>query len=265
MSMNVEAKPATRTEVTREGHVATIWFVSDQGPPLLTSYVLGELGRFCEQLSQDASVRFVVFRAKGPVFTAGADVHEVARMTQDQAMPYSTHGQNVFNTIENLPQITFAAINGHALGGGCELALACSFRLMVANAKIGLPEVKFGVTPAWDATKRLPQIVPLNWALRMLYSGEALEAEQALQIGLIDEVVPSPEHLDDALKRWFGRFQLCAPQAIVRIKRAILQDNESHQFGLCFTSDDPREGMAAFFEKRKPSWVPKKTEDKQES
>lgn len=259
--MNVEAKPATHTELTRDGHVATVSFVTETGPPLLSSSVLGELGRITDQLAQDANIRFVVFRGSGHAFSGGADVGEVMQMNQDQGFPFSKHGQNVFNAIENLPQITFAAMNGHAMGGGCELALACSFRLMVAGAKIGLPEVKFGVIPAWGATKRLPMIVPLNWALRMLYSGESLTAEQAEKIGLVDEVVPTADHLDAALKRWFKRFSLCSPQAIIRIKRAIINNDESHQFGLCFTSTDPREGMTAFFEKRKPSWVPDESDD----
>ena len=254
--MNVEATPATRVELTCEQHVATVRFVTDGRPPLLSSSVLGELGRIIEQLAQAADVRFVVFRGSGDVFSGGADVGEVMEMSEDQGLPFSEHGQHVFNAIENLPQITFAAMNGHAFGGGCELALACSFRLIVAGAQIGLPEVKFGVIPAWGATKRLPMIVPLNWALRMLYSGESINAEQAEQIGLVDEVVPTADHLDEALKRWFKRFSLCAPQAIIRIKRAILNNDESHQFGLCFTSSDPKNGVQAFLEKRDPSWVP---------
>lgn len=249
----------TRTEVTRAEHVATVWFVAESGPPLLSSSLLGELGRLMECIAQDAAIRFVVFRARGAVFNGGADVAEVMRMGQDQCFPFAKLGQHVFDAIENLPQITFAAMNGHALGGGCELALACSFRLMTAGATIGLPEVKFGVIPAWGGTKRLPQIVPLNWALRMMYSGESVTAEQAEQIGLVDEVVPTADHLDAALQRWFKRFSLCAPQSIVRIKRAILNDDESHQFGLCFTGTDPKEGMQAFFDKRPPTWKAKET------
>jgi enoyl-CoA hydratase len=255
--MNVDARPTTHIELTRDEHVATVRFTADAGPPLLSSPALGELGSAVERIAEDANIRFVVFRGSGDVFNGGADVGEVMHMDEDQGLPFSQHGQHVFDAIENLPQITFAAINGHAMGGGCELAMACSFRIMVAGAQIGLPEVKFGVIPAWGATKRLPLLVPFNWALRMLYSGESIAAEQAEQIGLIDEVVPSPDHLDEALRRWFKRFNHCAPQAIIRIKRAIIHDDESHQFGLCFTSEDPREGMQAFFEKRKPRWVPK--------
>jgi enoyl-CoA hydratase len=250
-----ETGPTTKVQFTREGKVATVRFVAQKGPPLLSSPVLGELTRIIEVLAGDARIRFVVFRSSGPVFNAGTDVYEVMHMNEDQGFPFSKHGQHVFDAVENLPQITFAAMNGHALGGGCELAMACSFRLMVAGARIGQPEVKFGVIPAWGGTKRLFLLVPFNHAVRMLYSGEPITAEEAHNIGLVDEVVSTEADLDAALKRWFGKFTNCAPQAIVRIKRAVLNDDESHQFGLCLSSPDAREGMRAFAEKRKPSWA----------
>jgi enoyl-CoA hydratase len=249
------ARPLTKLEFTCEGRVATVRFITQSRPPILSSPVLGELGRIVERIGEDPCIRFVVFRSSGSVFNAGADVHEVMHMSEDQAFPFSKHGQHVFDAIENLPQITFAAMNGHALGGGCELAMACSFRLMVAGAKIGQPEVKFGVIPAWGGTKRLFLLVPFNCAVRLLYSGEPITAEEAEKIGLVDEVVPTEADLDAALQRWFKRFTECAPQAIIRIKRAVLNDDESHQFGLCLSSADASEGMQAFAEKRKPSWA----------
>ncbi len=250
-----ELSSDTRVEYECRGQVATVRFVADQGPPLLTSPVLGELGSIAERLSNDPCVRFVVFRSSGKVFSAGADLRHIINMTEDHGYSLSRFGSSVFNAIENLPQITFAAMNGHALGGGCELALACSFRLMVAGARIGLPEVKLGLIPGWGATRRLPMIVPLSWALRMLYSGQSITAEQAAQIGLVDEVVPGEDDLDAALQRWFEMFSESAPRAIIRIKKSILEDDESHQFGLCFSCADAKEGMQAFLEKRKPSWT----------
>jgi enoyl-CoA hydratase len=256
--MSVETRPATRVELSKEGKVATVRFVSEAGPPLFSSSVLGDLTRILDQLTDDSCVRFVVFRGSGPVFNAGTDLNEITHLNEDQGYSLAKHGQHVFDTIENLPQITFAAMNGHAVGGGCELALACSFRLMVAGGRIGQPEVKLGLIPAWGATKRLPMIVPLSWALRMLYSGELITAEQAEKIGLVDEVVPSSEDLDAALKRWFKMFAQSAPRAIIRIKRAILNDDQTHQFALSFSCADAHEGMQAFLEKRKPSWVSEK-------
>lgn len=250
-----EVSAGTRVEFEKKGRVATVRLVSDAGPPLLTSPVLGELGTIVERLATDPCVRYVVFRSTGKVFCAGADLQRITNITEDQGYSLSRFGTSVMNAIENLPQITFAAINGHAMAGGCELALACSFRLMVSGALIGTPQVRFGLIPGWGATRRLPMIVPLSWALRMLYSGEAISAEQAEKIGLVDEVVPTEGDLDEALDRWFEMFKESAPRAIIRIKKSILDDDESHQFGLCFTCDDAKEGMQAFLEKRKPSWV----------
>lgn len=245
----------TRCELTRAGHTATITFVSDKGPAILSSSVLGELTGITAELREDSSVRFVVFRSSGKVFIAGADISEMSGMNEDQGYALAQHGQRVFSTIETLPQVTFAAMNGHALGGGCELALACSFRLLVAGAKIGQPEVKLGLIPGWGGTQRLPRIVPLGWALRLLYSGEPISAEQAHQIGLVDEVVESPEVLDAALQRWFAMLASASPRAILRIKKAILSGEEAAQFGTCFCCSDAREGMNAFLEKRVPAWA----------
>ncbi len=252
--MSAEVRPATHAELSREGQVATVRFVSERGPAILSSHVLGELTGITEQLREDAAIRFVVFRSTGSVFVAGADIAELVHFSEDQGYALSVHGQRVFGAIETLPQITFSAINGHALGGGCELAMACSFRIMVAGAKIGQPEAKLGLIPGWGGTRRLLQIVPLGWALRMLYSGEPISAEEALRIGLVDEIVPAAADLDAALERWFRLLRGAAPRAILRIKRAILNDDEAHQFGLCFSCSDAREGMRAFLEKRPPAW-----------
>ena len=254
--MSVETKPAASVELTKQGDVATVRFVSEAGPAFFSSSALGDLTRIVGQLADDSSVRFVVFRGSGAVFNAGTDLKEIVNINEDQGYSLAKHGQNVFNAVENLPQITFAAMNGHAVGGGCELALACSFRLMVAGAKIGQPEVKLGLIPAWGATKRLPLIVPLGWALRMLYSGDTISAEQAEKIGLVDEVVPTEADLDAVLARWFKMFAHGASRAIIRIKRAILNDDETHQFALSFNCADAQEGMRAFLDKRKPSWTP---------
>ena len=253
--MSVETRPQTHVECKREGNLVTVRLVPEAGPPLLTSPVLGELTRITEQLAQEACVRYVVFRGSGSTFSGGADLHEVMQMSQDQAFAFASHGQNLLNAIENLPQVTFAAMNGHAAGGGLELALACSFRIAVADAKVGLPEVRFGVIPAWGGTQRLPLLAPLNFALRMLYSGDMIDAQQALQNGIVDEVVPTADDIDGALARWFDLLSAGASQAIIRIKRAVLNSDEAHQFGLCFTSDDPKEGMRAFLEHRQPNWT----------
>lgn len=246
--------PTTRLEVTRDGMVATVTFVADEGPPLISSPLLGELGRAVEQLSADACIRYVVFRGRGTAFNHGADIREIVLHDEDQGYALSKHGTHVFDAIENMPQITFAALNGDTLGGGCQLALACSFRIAVETAQLGFPEVKLGLIPGWGATQRLPMLVPLNWALLLLYSGDSIPATQAKEIGLVDEVVASEAELDPALGRWFERFSHCAPQAIIRIKRAILSKDEPSQFSLAFRCPDAKEGMRAYLEGREPQW-----------
>ena len=133
-------KSTTKVELTKEGQVATIRFTPESGVNIFSSRVIGNLGRVVERVAEDAHVRFVVFRGHGKVFLAGADIAEMQLFSEDQGRAFATNGHNVFNAISTLPQVTFAAINGHALGGGCELSLSCDFRLMVAKGKIGLPE-----------------------------------------------------------------------------------------------------------------------------
>lgn len=250
-----EATSTTRVELERRECVATVRFVAEKGPPLLTSALLGELGTIVKQMAEDPCIRFVVFRASGPVFNAGADVGPLLHLNEDQGYSLARAGQHLFDAIEKLPQVTFAAINGHAIGGGCELAIACSFRIAVANAKLSLPEARLGLIPGWGGAKRLPMMIPLNWALRMLYAGEEIPADRAERIGLVDDVVPTEADLDAALERWFAKFRKSAPQAIIRIKRAVLNNDEAHQFGLCFTGSEAKEGIRAFLEKRAPSWA----------
>lgn len=253
--MSVETRVVSRAELTREGNVATVRLLADRGPAVMSSPTLGQLTEITEALADDPGVRFVVFRGTGKVFVAGADIAEMSMFDEAQGHALAVHGQRVFDAIENLPQVTFAAINGHALGGGCELAMACSFRLMVAGAKIGQPEVRLGLIPGWGGTKRLPQLVPLNWALRMLYTGEPVSAEQAEKIGLVDEVVASADGLDACLQKWFAMLTPGGRHTIPRLKRAILNDDEANQFGLCFNCSEAREGMQAFLEKRAPKWT----------
>lgn len=255
MSAETGASPTTRVELTRDGAVATIRFVSDRGVNVFSSAVLGALGREVERIAEDSALRCVVFTGSGRTFVAGADIAEMSRFGEDQAVAFSKHGHHVMNMIEMLPQVTYAAINGHALGGGCELALACDFRIMARAARIGLPESTLGLIPGWGGTQRLPPLVGLARAKRLLFSGEQITAERALAIGLVDEVVEQPEDLPAALRRWCDAISNGAPNAVVRIKRALFSGDEIHQFGCCFSCADAHEGMHAFLEKRKPSWT----------
>jgi len=247
-------KSTTRVELTKDGPVATIRFSPEVGVNIFSSRVIANLGQLVERVGQDAQARYVVFRGDGKVFLAGADISEMAHFSEDQGRAFATQGHNVFNAIATLPQVTFAVLNGHALGGGCELALACDFRLMVAGAKIGLPETTLGLIPGWGGTQRLPRVVGEPQARRLIFSGQPVTADEALQIGLIDELVPTPDGLDEALRRWFKLIESGSPHAISRAKRALLQRDEIEEFGKCFSGSDAKEGITAFLQKRKPPW-----------
>ena len=201
-------KSQTEVHLSREDGVATIRFVPAAGVNIFSSRVIGTLGTIVEKVAGDPHVRFVVFRGDGRVFLAGADISEMQHFTEDQGRAFAANGHHVFNAIEALPQVTLAALNGHAMGGGCELAMACDFRLMVRDGKIGQPETRLGLIPGWGGTQRITKYVGLGAARRLLFSGEAISAEEAHRIGLVDELVPSAEELDAALQRWF---KLLAP------------------------------------------------------
>ncbi len=247
-------KSQTEVHLDKQGDVATIRFVSPAGVNIFSSRVIGSLGTIVERVSVDPHVRFVVFRGDGKVFLAGADISEMSTFNEDSGRSFAMNGHHVFDRIEHLPQVTIAAINGHAMGGGCELSLACDFRLMVAGAKIGQPETRLGLIPGWGGTQRLPKVVNLGVARRLLFSGDSISAEEAQQIGLVDAVVPSVDKLDDAIVDWCKKLAPGSPAAITRIKRALLNEDEIGEFAKCFSCDDAREGMSAFREKRAAEW-----------
>jgi enoyl-CoA hydratase/carnithine racemase len=248
-------KPQTEVQWVRDGQVATVKFVTAAGVNIFSSRVIGNLGAVVAQLAADPHLRFVVFRGEGRVFLAGADISEMSSFTEEQGRAFATSGHNVFDALEALPQITFAAIHGAALGGGCELAVACDFRLIAKDAKIGSPETRLGLIPGWGGTQRVPRYVGLGVARRLLFSGEAITADEAHQIGLVDEVVPTAADLDAVLQKWFKRLAPGSPAAIARVKRALQGKDEIGEFGSCFTTSDAREGTRAFLEKRPPGWA----------
>lgn len=247
-------KPMTQIELARDGAVATLRISNPTGINIFNSSAVGALGQHLSHIAEDASIRFVVLRSTGKVFVAGADIEQMSHFDEGQGEVFSKNGHHAFEMLEALPQPTFAAINGAAMGGGCEVALACDFRIASANAKIGLPECRLGLLPGWGGTSRLLRLVGVARAKKMMFSGEALSAEAALQIGLVDEVVPTPDDIDAALQRWFEALSPGSPMAIRRIKHAIKKGDEISQFGRCFSCDEAREGIAAFLGKRTPAW-----------
>ncbi len=225
---------------------------------------LKELAEVFDRIAGDASIQAVILTGSGDkAFVAGADISYMQNLTPLQAREFALLGQRVFNQIENLPQPVIAAVNGYALGGGCELAMACDIRIASNNAKFGQPEVGLGIIPGFAGTQRLSRLVGKGIAKEILYSGEHLSAERAWQIGLVNHVV-TPEELQNRAMAMAKRIMSNGPVAVRLTKEAVNNGMEmdaeramfyeADLFGLCFSTNDQKEGMAAFLSKRKPQF-----------
>ena len=214
-----------------------------------------------EDAKTDKSVHGVILTGAGDkAFIAGADISELAHVTAVEAEQSSAYGQNVLNLIENLGKPVVAAINGFALGGGCETAMACTIRIASENAKFGQPEVKLGVIPGGGGTQRLPRLVGKGRALQLILSGEIISAQEAYRIGLINEVVPAAQLIARAeaiLNQIFSNAPLAVKYSLEAVNKGLEMSQaegltlEASLFGLCAGTDDKKEGTSAFLEKRK--------------
>jgi len=245
---------ATSASLKIDGPIATITLSSPTGVNILAPALIESLGEIVGKLQRERGLRVVALRGEGKTFAAGADIAQMSTFDEAQARRYSENGHRVFDAIEALPQVTIAGINGHALGGGCELALAFDVRIAVATAKLGQPESRLGLIPGWGGTIRLPKVVGLPTARRLMFTGDALSAEDAARIGLVDEVVPVATDLDAAIAKWAERLKPASPAAIARIKLALRSGDEKEQFAASFGCPDGKEGMAAFLGKRAANW-----------
>jgi enoyl-CoA hydratase len=248
----------------RDGAIAVITINRPKVLNALNSQTIDELRRATLDLKFDTSVRAVIITGAGEKsFVAGADINELAVQSPVQGKEHARHGQHVFDLIENLGKPVIAAINGFALGGGCELALACTIRIAAENARLGQPEINLGIVPGYGATQRLPRLVGKGVALDLLLTGRQITAQEALQVGLVTRVVPSAELMSEA-KRLAGDLATKAPIAVQYILEAVHrgleqpfdkgQFLEATLFGLVASTKDMREGTTAFLEKRKPSF-----------
>jgi enoyl-CoA hydratase len=213
-----------------------------------------------EDARDDTAVRGVILTGAGDkAFIAGADISELANVTAVEAQKSSSYGQAVLNLIEDLGKPVVAAVNGFALGGGCETAMACTIRVASENAKFGQPEVKLGVIPGGGGTQRLPRLVGKGRALQLILSGEMIGAEEAYRIGLVNEVVPAADLITRAeaiLKQIFANAPTAVKFALEAVNKGLetsLAEGlslEAALFGLCAGTEDKKEGTQAFLQKR---------------
>jgi enoyl-CoA hydratase/carnithine racemase len=212
----------------------------------------------------DAAVRGVILTGAGDkAFIAGADIRELAQVTGFEAEQYSRFVQKVLDLIENLGKPVIAAVNGFALGGGCEAAMACTIRIAVDTAKFGQPEVKLGLVPGGGGTQRLPRLIGKGRALQLILSGEMISAQEAYRIGLVNEVVPAADLITRAeviLKKIASNAPIAVELAIEATNKGLETSQgealllEASYFGLCAATEDKREGTSAFLEKRVPQF-----------
>jgi enoyl-CoA hydratase len=227
--------------------------------------VMTDLDNAMDEVYNNEEIRGIIITGSGgKSFAAGADITEFKGLTQQEAMALAKKGQDVFFKIENCQKPVIAAVNGFALGGGCELAMACHFRIASDNAKFGQPEVNLGLIPGYGGTQRLPMLIGKGRAIELLITGNTIDANTGLQYGLVNYVV-SPEEL---LPKVTGILQLIISKAPVAVSKCINAVNHAYMgikgyeveifgFSECFTTQDMKEGAAAFLEMRKPNFTGK--------
>lgn len=229
----------------------------------LNASLLTELNALLDEIKNDDSVYSVVLTGEGKSFVAGADIGEMSEMSGIEGKAWGAFGLEVFRKLEVLPQPTIAAVNGFALGGGCELAMACDMRIASDRAKFGQPEVGLGITPGFGGTQRLPRLVGTGKAKEIIYTGNVIKADEAKEIGLVNQVVAAEELMDEALKlasKINGNAQVAVRYSKEAINTGIETDIEtgftveSSLFGLCFSTEDQKEGMKAFLTKEKANF-----------
>jgi enoyl-CoA hydratase len=234
-------------------------------PPLnaLNTELVKELYQLVDELDKDSGIRVMVFTGEGKAFIAGADIGEMSKFSALEAREFARNGHKTLSRMEHSEKPIICAINGFALGGGCEVALACDVRVMAEGARIGQPEVNLGIIPGFGGTQRLSRLVGSGVAKQLIYTGDQVDAQEALRIGLVNRVVAPDQLMDTALE--MARKIAGKGPAAVRLAKSVINRGldadlttgnslEIEAFGVCFASGEPKEGMTAFLEKRKPNW-----------
>lgn len=246
-------------KLEKQNHVGIMTISRPEALNALNSQVLVDLDAVIDQVEKDEEIYVVILTGEGRSFVAGADIGEMKEFTAIDGKRFGVHGGNVFLKLENMSKPVIAAINGFALGGGCELAMSCDIRLASEKAKFGQPEVGLGITPGFGGTQRLPRIVGVSKAMELILTGKVIGAVEAKAIGLVSEVYPPEELMDKAMEM---ANMICANAqiAVCESKRCIrmgMQTDihtgcafEAEAFGVTCGTEDKNEGMGAFLEKR---------------
>lgn len=250
-------------EVTHDGHVSTVTINRPDKLNALSQEVLEDLRSAIDALEARSELRAALITGTGKAFVAGADIAAMKTLSEVEGRAFGALGHGVFESIEQLRVPVIAAVNGFALGGGCELALACDFIYASSKAKFGQPEVNLGIIPGFGGTQRLPRRVGPALARELIYTGKMIAADEALRIGLVNAVF-EPDALIPAALQAAGEIASKGPLAVAAAKRLIREGMdmplpeanrlEQAAFGHAFGTEDQREGMAAFLEKRAPSF-----------
>ncbi len=249
-------------KIENEGGITILKISAPKSLNALNSTILKELGDFVDKL--DKATRVLIITGDGDrSFVAGADISEMANLNEQQGYEFGKLGAQVFRRIETLPIPVIAAINGFALGGGCELAMSCDIRIASNNAKFGQPEVGLGIIPGFSGTYRLAKLIGQGYAKEMIYTGKVIRADEALRIGLVNSIY-EPQDLMPAALEMAQKMIAMAPVAVSLAKQSINENYdldvdasielENRLFGKCFTTNDQKEGMAAFLGKRKANF-----------
>ena len=249
--------------LTVEERIATITVNRPDKLNALNDATMAELGRVIDEVRDDKAVAGIILTGAGRAFVAGADIGELRAKSKTEVHELARRGQEVFRRFEASAKPVIAAVNGFALGGGCELAMACHVRVASEAAKFGQPEVKLGVTPGYGGTQRLPRLIGRGRALQLLLTGEIIDAAEALRLGLVNKVVPA----DDLMKTARGMMQAMLANAPMALAECIKLVNrgldvaldealamEAAAFGSLAATEDMREGTSAFLEKRPPQF-----------
>lgn len=256
--------PQVTLHTGMESGIATVSFNNPESLNAIYPEAISELAQLMRQLKDETTIKVIVFVGAGEkAFIAGADIKRMAKMSAEEAWKFGREGQEMLSALEDLPQVTIAAVNGFALGGGCELMLACDIAYASSKAKFGQPEVSLGLIPGFGGTVRLMRRVGIGKARELIFTGVTINAEQALACGLVDGVFPA-ENLSAEVIKMAMLTKSRSPYAIARCKESIRfaaahdRDTalqfEAELFSACFNHADRKEGTEAFIAKRQANW-----------